>query len=217
MFDELRKGVSAVMTNRFPEIRPDWIEDFSSLSTTSQPENFDLYEVLNRSTKAISENSGVEVALQPPIASLNGSLAIVYSISRSSLNETAPSGTTEEIPFYLSKVGFTTNNLLIWELDFGTSAVDVRQLESFGSAINILDNLSEQVINASHAKIVILSGLHPQRFLSNHLSQRSGRISAPLDLHLESLSMTFYVEMCDNNVRRIFMNAPELTNVSNAK
>ena len=112
-FDELRKSVSAVMTKRFPEIRLDRIEDFSSPFTTSQPEDFDLIEVLNRSTKAISENSSVEVELQHPVGSRNGSLAIVYSISRSSLNETAPSRTTEEIPFDLNKVGFTTNNLLI--------------------------------------------------------------------------------------------------------
>ncbi|KAF6241697.1 hypothetical protein HO173_000408 [Letharia columbiana] len=67
------------------------------------------------------------------------------------------------------------------------------------------------MLNASSAKVVIVSGKHAQRFISDYAE--SLNLSQPQQMQLQSQEITFRTEELNGIMRRIYMNALELETV----
>lgn len=81
-FEELREKVYSVIHKAFPKISPTSIQDSASRSTQIRAETLNIAAALRRSCKAIDEKCDLDVTLDQPTGSLQGSLAVIYGISR---------------------------------------------------------------------------------------------------------------------------------------
>lgn len=212
-FEELREKVSSVIHKAFPKISPTSIQDSASRSTQIQAETFNMAAALKRSCEAIGEKCDLDVTLDQPNGSLQGSLAVIYGISRNyAYDHGHPRQYIKQFPFDLEKVGLTAENSLVWPPDFGTlKNIDSSKLGQSSSICVNLDTLSVDMLDANSAKVIIVSGKHAQRFISDNAESRS--LSQPQQMQLQSQEITFCTEERNGIMRRIYIDAPELETV----
>ncbi len=88
----------------------------------------------------------------------------------------------------------TTENLLAWPLDFGTSnKLRSNELSTTHAICENLSELSCSLLGISAATFVLASGKLVQRFIAN--SEEILKLSGPIQIQLESQRISFRVQV----------------------
>lgn len=127
--------------------------------------NLNVAAMLEKYFHNIARNIGLELRLDQPMESLDNSLAFIFESLPNYLSDPAKKA---PLPFSLGKIGLTTENLLAWPLDFGTSnKLRSNELSKTHAIYESLSELSCSLLGISAAKVVLASGQLVQRFNTN--------------------------------------------------
>ncbi len=169
-----------------------------------------LLQCLRSFSHDIARDFGLELRLDQPIGSLDNSLAFIFESLPDYLSDPAKKA---PLPFSLGKIGLTTENLLAWPLDFGTSnKLRSNELSKTHAIYESLSELSCSLLGISAAKVVLASGKLVQRFNTN--SEEILKLSGPIQIQLVSQRISFRVQVLDGLIQRIVIDTPDIGDIA---
>lgn len=175
-----------------------------TVTTSNLREQFEVY------AQDICEDLGLNFSLDLPLGSLGSELAIVYRISQwkeSSLEENSHN----VLPFQLNKTGLTATNSVIWPIDFGSSRkIQLNQNSEPNKMFDYLSALTLWILDKSAARVVLISGDIAQRYITRRIDRG---LSPPLNFKLRGHQITFWLDMSEGTIQRVYFDVPDLFKV----
>ena len=169
----------------------------------------EMETVLGEFLFGVSEGLHEDLPLETPFGTLDGTLAIILAPSAEYYaNEDGSQIKDGSLPSRLDKAGVTSENSLVWPLDFGAikklasdDVLDSSLLYKSGS------KLSWALLDASAAEVVILCGELVQASIFPAGFKQDVEF---LKLNFENRKVNIWIAMSNQAVERVYIATPDL-------